>query len=178
MLTAGGTEKWYAVQVRPRSEKSVAAALVAKGFEGFLPLYKRRSRWSDRIKVLELPLFDGYMFCRLDITKRLPILVTANVIGIVGIARTPVPVDDKEMDAIFSVVLAGAGAEPCPYLQVGQRVRIDRGALSGVEGILLAQARPARLVVSVTLLQRSVSVEIDETLARPIGAPARNRCSA
>jgi transcription antitermination factor NusG len=161
-------EKWYAVQVRPRAEKQVAAALVAKGYENFLPLYRRRSRWSDRIKVVELPLFDGYLFCKMDVTKRLPLLKTPNVIGVVGIAKNPVPVDEKEIKDIFALVLAEAGAEPCPYLHVGQRVRIDRGALSGVEGILVAQSKPARLVVSVTLLQRSVSVEIDETLARPV----------
>ncbi len=162
---------WYAVQVRPRFEKIVAAALLAKGYEGFLPLYRARRRWSDRIKEIELPLFDGYMFCRFDVTKRLPVLVTPGVIRVVGTANQPTPVDDAEIAAIFSIVTAGAQAEPCPYLRVGQRVRIDHGTLSGVEGILLAEKKPARLVVSVTLLQRSVAVEIDESWVTPVGTP-------
>ena len=164
---------WYAIQVRPRFERIVAAKLLAKGYEGFLPLYRCRRRWSDRIKEIELPLFDGYMFCRFDVTKRLPILVTPGVIRVVGTASTPTPVDDAEIAAIFSIVMAGAQAEPHPYLHVGQRVRIDRGTLSGVEGILLAEKKPARLVVSVTLLRRSVAVEIDESWVSPVGPAPR-----
>ena len=151
----------------------MASALLAKGYEGFLPLYRCKRRWSDRIKEIELPLFDGYMFCRFDVMRRLPILVTPGVIRVVGIANNPTPVDEDEIAAIFSIVMAGAQAEPHPYLLVGQRVRIDRGTLSGVEGILLAEKKPARLVVSVTLLQRSVAVEIDEAWVSPVGPAPR-----
>jgi transcription antitermination factor NusG len=142
--------------------------LLDKGYEGFLPLYRCKRRWSDRIKELELPLFSGYMFCRLDITRRLPVLVTPGVIRFVGIGRTPIPVDEAEISAILRIVTAGFQAQPHPYLQVGQRVRIDRGKLSGVEGILLAMKKSARLVISVSLLQRSVAVEIDEASVSPL----------
>ena len=173
MDSAEQTHPWFALQVRPRFERIVASALLAKGYEGFLPLYRCKRRWSDRIKEIELPLFDGYMFCRFDVTKRLPILVTPGVIRVVGIGNNPTPVDEDEIAAIFSIVMAGAQAEPHPYLRVGQRVRIERGTLSGVEGILLAEKKPARLVVSVTLLQRSVAVEIDEAWVSPVGPVPR-----
>jgi transcription antitermination factor NusG len=159
---------WYAVRVRPKFERIVASTLQGKGYEGFLPVYRCKRRWSDRIKELELPLFSGYLFCKFDINQRLPLLVTPGVICIVGIGKTPVPVEENEMSAIFSMVLAGANAEPHPYVQVGQRVRVDRGTFSGVEGILVAVKKPARLVVSVTLLQRSIAVEIDEAWVTPI----------
>jgi transcription antitermination factor NusG len=146
----------------------VASTLLGKGYEGFLPLYRCKRRWSDRVKEIELPLFSGYLFCRLDINKRLPVLVTPGVIQIVGIAKTPVPVDESEMSAIFSIVLAGVNAEPYPYLQIGQRVRVDCGILAGVEGILVGLKKPARIVVSVELLHRSVAVEIDESWVTPI----------
>jgi len=103
---------WYALQVRPRFEKIVASALLAKGYEGFLPLYRCRRRWSDRIKEIELPLFDGCMFCRFNVAKRLPILVTPEVILVVGIGREPTPVDETEIAAIFSIVTAAAHLSP------------------------------------------------------------------
>ncbi|HSW39875.1 MAG TPA: UpxY family transcription antiterminator [Acidobacteriota bacterium] len=159
---------WYALRVRPRFEKTVASTLLLKGYEGFLPLYRRRSRWSDRIKELELPLFTGYMFCRLDINRRLPILVTPGVIQIVGIGKTPHPVDDAEIAALQAIVISGLQAEPRSYLNIGQRVKMELGPLAGIEGILAAIKGSSRLVVSVSLLQRSVSVEIDESWVLPI----------
>jgi transcription antitermination factor NusG len=159
---------WYALQVRPRFEKMVASALVTKGFELFLPLYRHRSRWSDRIKEVDLPLFSGYLFCRIDLNHRLPILITPGVTQIVGIGRAPRPVDEEEIAALKAIVLSGLQAEPRSYLNIGQRVRIEIGPLAGVEGILTALKGSARLVVSVTLLQRSVSVEIDESWVVPV----------
>ena len=159
---------WYALQVRPRFEKMVASTLLFKGFEGFLPLYRHRSRWSDRIKEVQLPLFPGYLFCRFDINKRLPILITPGIIHIVGIGKTPHPVDDGEIAALQSIVISGLQAEPRSYLNIGQKVRVELGPLAGVEGILTSLKGSRRLVVSVNLLQRSVSVEIDESWVVPI----------
>jgi transcription antitermination factor NusG len=161
-------QPWYALQVRPRYEKQVATTLLNKGYEGFLPLYRCKRRWSDRIRQIELPLFAGYLFCRLDITRRLPVLTTPGVIQFVGIGKTPLPVDEREISSVLAVVTAGLDAEPHPYLRAGQRVRIDHGTLSGVEGIVQVSKKPARLIVSVSLLQRSVSIEIDEAWAIPI----------
>jgi transcription antitermination factor NusG len=164
---------WYALRVRPRFEKTVASALLQKGYEGFLPLYRQRSRWSDRIKIVELPLFPGYMFCRIDINQRLPILITPGVIQIVGIGKTPQPVDDAEVAALQSIVVSGLQSEPRSYMNIGQRVRIELGPLAGIEGILIAVKGSSRLIVSVSLLQRSVSVEIDESWVLPIPRPDR-----
>lgn len=153
---------WYALRVRPRCEKMVASTLLTKGYEGFLPLYRHRSRWSDRIKEVLLPLFPGYLFCRMDINHRLPILVTPGVMQVVGIAKTPYPVDEAEISALQSIVLSSLQVEPRSYLNIGTRVRIELGPLSGVEGILTGKKGKRKLVVSVSLLQRSVEVEIDE----------------
>jgi transcription antitermination factor NusG len=162
------TFPWYALRVRPRFEKSVANTLLAKGYEGFLPLYRHRSRWSDRIKEVLLPLFPGYMFCRFDVNKRLPILVTPGVIEVVGIAKTPYAVEESEIKALQSIVVSNLQIEPRSYLHIGTRVRIELGPLSGVEGILTGKKGNHKLVVSVSLLQRSVSVEIDESWVVPI----------
>jgi transcription termination/antitermination protein NusG len=154
---------WYALQVRPRFEKQIASTLADKGYEGFLPLYRHRSRWSDRVKEVQLPLFSGYLFCRLDLNKRLPVLITPGVMHIVGIGKTPYPVEADEIEALKSIVISGLQAEPRSYLNIGERVRIAVGPLAGTEGILTALKGSARLIVSVGLLQRSVSVEIDES---------------
>jgi transcription antitermination factor NusG len=159
---------WYALRVRPRFEKMVASALLSKGYEGFLPLYRHRSRWSDRIKEVLLPLFPGYMFCRFDVNKRLPILVTPGVLEVVGIAKTPYPVEEAEIFALQSIVLSSLQVEPRSYLNIGTRVRIELGPLSGVEGILTGKKGNRKLVVSVSLLQRSVAVEIDESWVVPV----------
>jgi transcription antitermination factor NusG len=154
----------------------IASTLLDKGFESFLPFYRQRSRWSDRIKEIQLPLFPGYLFCRFDLNKRLPILITPGVIHVVGIGKNPFPVDDEEISAIQTIVLSSLGVEPQPYLSIGQRVCIEIGPLAGVEGILISRKGSNRLVVSVSLLQRSVAVEIDESWVLP-AAPLLTSCA-
>ena len=129
---------WYALQVRPRFEKMIASMLLQKGYEGYLPLYRHRSRWSDRIKEVQLPRFTGYLFCRFDVNHRLPILVTPGVMKIVGIGKIPHPVDEAEIAALQSIVISGLQAEPRSYLTAGQKVRIEIGPLAGVEGIIIS----------------------------------------
>jgi transcription antitermination factor NusG len=152
---------WYALNVRSRYEKTVADFLKSLGYAWFLPTYKARRFWSDRIKEVEAPLFPGYLFCRFDIRNRLPILTIPGVQQIVGGTKFPTPLDTAEIRALQTMVEAGVGREPWPFLQVGDRVRIEHGSLAGVEGILLQMKGRHRLVISVTLLQRSVSVDID-----------------
>ena len=171
MLDPNTEHQWFALVVRSQHEKMVASVLHSKGYEEFLPLYTVKRRWSDRIKQLELPLFPGYVFCRFDLNHRLPILITPGVILIVGAGKLPLPVDESEIAALQSIVKSGLETEPWPYLKVGQRVRIERGALEGVEGILTSIKKPFRLVVSVTLLQRSVAVEVDQDWASPVTNP-------
>jgi transcription antitermination factor NusG len=162
---------WFALQVRPQYEKIVESCLRGKGYEVLLPLYRCRKRWSDRVKVLELPLFPTYLFCRFDINMRLPVLSTSGVCRAVGIGKTPYPVDDNEMAAIQAVVDSGLGVLPCPYFQPGQKIRIELGPLAGVEGSLICFRGRSRMVVSVSLLQRAVAVEIDMTWAAPVNSP-------
>ena len=162
---------WYALRVRSRSEQSAGAYLRNQGLEAFLPTYEDTRRWSDRLRRVELPLFPGYLFCRFDPLDRLPVLKAPGVIQVVGVAKRPVPVDDAEIAAVRMIVRSGLPRQPWPYLQVGQRVRIESGALSGLEGVLLSLKGEHRVVVSVTLLQRSVSLEIDVSWVRPICFP-------
>jgi transcription antitermination factor NusG len=140
-----------------------------KGYESYLPLYTGRRRWSDRIKELELPLFAGYLFCRLDLEqRRLPVLTTPGVRQIIGVGKVPAPVPESEIDAVRAVIASGLAAQPWPYLAVGNRVRVRHGSLNGVEGILLATKKHHRLVVSVELLRRAVAVDIDEAWVEPV----------
>ena len=167
---------WFALQVRARHEVGVADHLDGKGYEWFLPLYKLRRRWSDRIKEVEAPLFPGYLFCRLNPQDRLPILKTPGVIQIVGYNRTPIPVDEQELRAIQRMVASGIPNQPWPFLGAGDRVRIESGPFTGLEGILVEFKGNHRLVLSVTLLQRSVAVEIDSACVTSLrSTPAGRR---
>ena len=160
---------WYAIRTQSKFENLVSAALRGKGYQEFLPLYHSRRRWSDRIKELDLPLFPGYVFCRLDVRERLlPVLTTPGVLAILGAGKTPVPVSDDEIAVVQAIVRSGLPARPWPCLTSGSRVLIEYGPLAGLEGIALRVDKIFRLVVSVHLLQRSVAVEIDRDWVRPI----------
>lgn len=159
---------WFALQVRSRYEKIVVAHLEGKGYEWFLPLYKSRRRWSDRFTEIKQPLFPGYVFCRLDPLNRLPVLVTPGVLFIVGVAKTPLPVEETEIAAIQAAVKSGLPSQPWPFLQIGQKVTIDNGPLSGLDGILLDIKGQHRLVLSVTLLQRSIAVQVQDACVTPL----------
>jgi len=159
---------WYALQVRTRWESSTATLLSSKGYQTLLPTYSAENRWRGRPKVVTAPLFPGYVFCRFDVFNRLPILVTPGVISAVGRGRIPVPVEDSEIGAIQRMASSGLRAEPWPYMEVGQRIRIENGALSGIEGILTSFKGGHRIVVSVSLLRRSVALEIDRSWVCPI----------
>lgn len=117
---------------------------------------------------MELPLFRGYLFCQFDVSDRLPILTTPGVIGIVGAGKIPVPVDLDEIEAIRAILRSGLVTQPWPLLRVGSKVYIEGGPLAGLEGIITNSDKVYRLIVSVTLLQRSVAVEINRKWARPI----------
>jgi transcription antitermination factor NusG len=158
---------WYALHVRTRFEQTVARNLRAKGYEEFLPLYRRVHRWSDRTKEVELPLFPGYIFCKFDPQNRLPILLTPGVNGVVGIGRNLRPIDESELSAVRAVLKSGSFCEPVPFIQIGQRVSVEYGPLAGIEGFVTMFKNSHRLVISVDLLQRSVAVEIDRECLRP-----------
>ena len=152
---------WYALQCWLRKESLVAAQLEGQGFECFLPKYKSIREWSDRKKDVEQPLFPGYLFCRFDYTQRRPVVLTQGVLQVVGCGRRPTPIEDSEIQAIQVAVASGVPGQPWPYLEVGERVKIHSGKLSGIEGILVNLKGNHRVVLSVTLLQRSVALEVD-----------------
>jgi transcription antitermination factor NusG len=159
---------WYAIRVRPRWEKLVASALHGKDYDEFVPLYRKQSRWSDRVKEIDLPLFPGYVFCRSGLSGRPPLITTPGVIGILSFGGSPAIISDEEIEAIKTVVDSSVSAGPWPYLHEGRRVRIHRGALTGVEGLLVRVKNDWRVVLSVEVLCRSVAVEIDRDWATPI----------
>jgi len=167
MQPANSTASWYALAVKPRHEKVAARNLRTRGFEDFLPAYRARRKWSDRIKELDCHLFPGYVFCRFPYHHRLAARTTPGVLSIVGFGKEPCPIPDHEIMAIQSVVASGLQAQPWPYLHHGQRVRIDAGCLSGVEGIVLRDKDSCRVVVSVEILRRAVAVEIDRLYLQP-----------
>ena len=164
---------WYALQVRSRKESYVAAQIQGQGFECLLPTYKSIRKWSDRMKELEQPLFPGYLFCRFDFQSRRPVVTTPGVLQIVGYGRTAIPVSDEEIHALKLAVSSGMPKQPWPYLEVGQRVRVNYGTLTGLEGILVNVKGNHRVVLSVTLLQRSVAMEVETSWLSPVKEATR-----
>ena len=126
---------WYAIQVRSRHEKLVAMHLEEKGIEYFLPLYLSRRKWSDRYKMVELPLFPGYLFCHIQWSNRLPVLIIPGVCQIVGKGSPEAKVSESELDAIRRAVELKTQITPCSHFQQGTRLRIHTGPLKGIEGL-------------------------------------------
>jgi len=168
METENLSYPWYALRVKSRYENAVATHLQGRGYESFLPVYKCQRRWSDRFKEIELPLFSGYVFCQFSPLNRLPILSIPGVVHVVGLGRTPIPIDESEIAAIQAAIKSGLPSQPWPFLQVGNRVRIEYGPLCGLEGILSGFRGHQRLVLSVTLLQRSIAVQVDAAWVQPL----------
>ena len=162
------SKPWFALRVKPNYEKRVATALRGKGFEELLPLYRSKRQWSDRVKVMDLPLFPGYLFCRLDLASRLPLVTTPGFLYIVGVGKNPQPVDEAEILAVRSVMRSGVPVTPWPSLVVGQKVRLQHGPLRGLVGVLTKIANQQRMYVSVTLLKRSISVEVAPDWIQPV----------
>jgi transcription antitermination factor NusG len=161
---------WYALRIRSRHEKLVSTALTGRGFDCYVPLYRSRRRWTDRFKELDLPLFPGYVFSRFEVRDQLSVLKCTGVTQIVALGRMPVPVDAAELERVQRMVESGLSVMPWPYLAVGERVYLTGGPLEGLEGIISRVKGNFRLVVSVSLLQRSVAVEIDRDWVRPVVA--------
>jgi len=177
---------WYALRTRSNYEKVAAAFLAGRGLEQFLPLYRTRKRWSDRVVENSIPLFPGYLFCRFDQRFRAPILGSLGVVSIVAFGGTPAPIADAEIEAIRTALGSGRLMEPHPYLHEGQQIRIEKGPLRGLEGILVKK-RTWRIVITVQLLRRAVAVEIGPDCVTPVGAregqsqqdvPASTFCSS
>jgi transcription antitermination factor NusG len=159
--------RWFALSVKPRHEKSVVQALRLQQLEEFLPLYREQHAWSDRTRWVEVPLFAGYVFCRFSFADRLAVLNTRGVIRILGAGNIFAPVSEEQISELRAVVASGLPARPCSYLAPGEMVRVERGPLAGVRGMVLRHKGVTSVVVSVEILQRSVVVEVDSDAVRP-----------
>ncbi|HTZ81879.1 MAG TPA: UpxY family transcription antiterminator [Candidatus Acidoferrales bacterium] len=161
---------WYAVRTRSRHEKLVARQLEKQGIQAFLPLVSKINQWSDRRKQVEQPLFSGYAFVRLNHSSndRIRVLRTQGVVSFVGVQGSGVPIPDQEIDNITTLLASNITYQERPYLQVGQRVRVCGGALDGLEGILTAENSDRSVVISIGLIQRSLSVRVAGYSVEPL----------
>ena len=170
-LVGEGLLPWLAVRVRSNRERIVAVHLRDRGYEEFSPTYLAARQWSDRKKTIDRFLFPWYVFCRLNPQDRLPVLTVPGVVGLVGFGKVPTPIPDDEIERVRRMVDSGLLVTPWPFLEVGSTVLIERGPLAGLEGILQEVKGKFRIVVSIRLLQRSVSAEIDRIWVRPLKRP-------
>src|SRR5215467_5254132 len=154
---------WYALYAKHHHEKKVADLLQRKGIEIFLPLHPTLRRWKDRKKTVAMPLFPGYLFLRSDLRNKLEILSTAGVFFLVENGGRACPVPDHEVETVRAVVQGRAPFEPHPYLEAGETVRIKGGPLAGICGLYVKGKNQHRVVVSVELLRKAVSVEVEVT---------------
>jgi transcription antitermination factor NusG len=157
---------WFALRVKSRHEKSVASSLQSRDIEELLPLYVSRNSWADRYKNVHLPLFPGYVFSRFEVEKRGAVLRTPGVIDLVRFGDKIFPVDPKEMEALQRLAQSGLACEPYAHVEVGERVEIRSGPFFGLTGLVTEVRNAMRLVLSVTLLRRSVLVELDRDWVR------------
>lgn len=169
-VMANDNSHWYAVHTRARHEKMVAERLLEQGVGAYLPLIKETHRWSDRKKIVELPLFSCYVFARFAPTNddRLRVCRTNGVLQVIGMQGEALPIPDEQIDAVRLLINEQLPWSAHPFLKIGQRVRICSGALKGVEGILVARNGDRTLVVSVDVIQRSLAVSIEGYQVEPV----------
>jgi len=154
-------QHWYAADTCAHHEKRAAAELGMREVERFLPLYSSVRRWKDRRVTLDLPLFPGYVFVRLALRDRLRVLQIPSVVRLVGFNGLPAALPEEEMEILRSGLCRSLRAEPHPFLTVGRRVRITGGPFAGLEGVLKRKKNSLRVVVSLSLIERSVAVDVD-----------------
>jgi transcription termination/antitermination protein NusG len=159
--------EWFAIWTRSRHEKHVRDQLQQRDVEVFLPTITKWSRWKDRKKQIDWPLFPGYCFARFDVTDRLPILKCDGVVTIVGTDGLPSPIPPVEIDSIRQLIESELAYDPCPLIKEGMMVEVKAGPLKGVVGRLVRKGSHARLVLSVDLIGQAVSVEVDAADVKP-----------
>jgi transcription antitermination factor NusG len=162
LSTAYHEPRWYAAYTSANHEKRVAAQLGVRQVEYFLPLYASVRRWKDRRVTLQLPLFPGYVFVRMALRDRLRAVEIPGVARLVGFDGMPAALPEEEITALRNSLATGVRAEPHPLLTIGRKVRVKRGPMAGLQGILTKRKNRARLVVSVELIRRAIAVEMDE----------------
>lgn len=160
--------RWYAAYTCARHEKRVAEQLAGRGVEYFLPLYGSLRRWKDRRVNLELPLFPSYVFVRIPVSERMRVLEVPSVVHLVSVNGQPVAIPDQEMERLRTGLSTSLQAQPHPFLTAGRRVRIVRGPLQGLEGILVRHKGKTRVVLSLELIQRSISLHLETDDVEPM----------
>lgn len=153
-------KRWYALKVRVGGEVAVVNALESRGLQPYCPTHKERRRYTDRMKIVNKPVFPGYVFCSFDVEKKLPVVSCPGVERIVGFAGVPAPIPDVQIESIRK--MAAAGAVASESFAAGDRVRVTHGPLQGVEGTLVREPRGNRLIVSIELLNRAASLLVDQ----------------
>jgi transcription antitermination factor NusG len=161
---------WCALHTRHQHEKTVATILGGKGFEVFLPTYRSVHRWKDRNKELTLPLFPGYLFFVDEAERRVPVLSTPGVHGIVKSGTSPAVIPEHEIAGIRRMVESSLRVEPHPFLNAGDLARVKGGPLAGLEGIVSHWKGAFRLVLSLEMLGRSAAVEIDSCIIERVSS--------
>jgi transcription antitermination factor NusG len=159
---------WYAIHTRSRHEKVVRDQFAAKQIDHLLPLHHKRSKWKDRIKMVEVPLFGGYIFAHFALIEKLQVLQTVGVVRVVGINGMAEPIPEEQIETIRKMVNHDLPYDPYPYLQEGMLVRVVRGPLQGAEGILVEKKKNYRFVISIDLIQKAVAVDIDSADVEPV----------
>lgn len=163
-------ENWYAIHTRARHEKAVLQRMAPLGVETYLPIVTEIRRWSDRKKVVEIPLFGCYVFAKLAATRaeRLRVLMVEGVLGIIGGQGEGVPIPDAQIDAVRMIVENSLTFSAHPFLKIGQRVRVRGGALDGMEGRLVSRNGSDTLVISIDALHRSLAVHVEGYQVEPL----------
>ncbi len=162
---------WYALTVKHQHEAAARSALEFKGFEALAPTYRARRRWSDRVKEIDLPLFSGYVFCRFAFTERIKVIDAPGVAKVVEFGGQPAEISEGEIAAIRTVMASRLPVRPWPYLKPGDRLRVERGPLRGIEGTLLREERDRlQLVIGIEMLRRSLAVEVEADMVTPVQA--------
>lgn len=166
-MTSGPGPQWFAVWTRSRHEKLVRDQLAERRVEVFLPTITKWSRWKDRKKKVDWPLFPGYCFARFESDGRLEVLKCDGVVTIVGTTGTPAPIPAIEIESIRQLLASELSFDPCPMIKEGMLVEVTGGPLKGVVGRLMRKGAHARLVLSVDLIGQAVSVEVDAADVKP-----------
>jgi transcription antitermination factor NusG len=164
-----GTEPyWYAIHTRSRHEKFVRDQFAAKEITHLLPLHHKRSQWKDRVKMIDVPLFGGYIFAHFALQNKLQVLQTVGVVRLVSLNGKAEPVPEEQIDTIRKMVEYDLTYDPYPYLKEGMFVRVVRGPLQGAQGILVEKKKNYRFVISIDLIQKAVAVDIDSADVEPV----------
>lgn len=162
-VSLASTGQWYAAHVRHQREQSVSGLLDAKAIRTYVPTFQEHRRWSDRMKVLDRPLFPGYVFCCIRPGDWFRVQTTPGVLQIVGTGRHPTPIDSAEMASIQRVVSASVARRPCEYVEVGSVVEVRGGPMDGLTGVLKEVRNERTLVISIGLLRRSIAIDLQDS---------------